>query len=176
MNIKISKTISECYKVENLDSRVFADIYLEFGDSSVKITINADYGTFSYFWGSTGKNPKEFLKRIDFYYTMEKFVGSSLYEPDFEKRLEAIKKTLFEKRKSNEISKKVAKNIYDEINFIFENYNSEDIIVEKILQIKNFNKIYEDIVYMPFDRKVKNKFKYFWDEIWIPFVENLKEE
>ena len=76
----------------------FDIVFKQFDGNSFSISVS-DEENFQYYWNNPGMSPVDFLKKIDFEYTMEKFVGSKLYVIDTEKTVANILKELREDEK-----------------------------------------------------------------------------
>lgn len=169
--ININKKISTIYSIKNSEFNTYADINVEFGEQMAKVLINSDFGVFGYNWFHTGKNPKKFLTEIDFHYTMRKFVGDSLYELDVEKTISKIKKNILYLRRNLEINKLEARECFD----ILKNNDFYDLdsIYTNFLNNEIFNIILPDLDY---PKKNCKKYENFWNQLWIPFCDFLKNE
>jgi len=174
--IKFKKIYTETYKMSG-SSCLWASINLELYEKAVNVMISSDYGNFSYFWGSTGKNPKKFLTKISKDYTMKKFLGENMYEIDLEACRKSIKEIIIEERKMLNISKDEAFEAWIELDNIMNNYSmNENQYFTEITRTDIFDKIFYDWEAIPTHRKNKSIVDLFWNDLWIPFTEELKKE
>jgi hypothetical protein len=173
--IEITKKLTETYTLRGEQS-LWAKINLEYGEKSVNVMINSDYGSYAYYWGSTGENPKSFLCNISKHYTMLKFAGENIYEADWEKRLERIYKEIEYKLKEKEITKEEAIIAKKEAKKIINYGTSEDIYFKEMMENEYLEKIFYDFEIIPEDIKIKSTVDMFWENIWIPFINELKKE
>lgn len=174
----IQKSMTETYTLKG-DHCLWAKINLECINESVNVMISSDFGEFSHYWGCCGTNPKEFLIGLDMHYAMKKLMGSTnnMYEADFPARLNSVKKMIIQDRKVLILGKDTAKCAWDEIvEIIDECGNSEDVYFNLCFHSKYLDDVFQDFGSIPTDTKLKPKVTAFWNEVWLPFVEYLKEE
>lgn len=174
----IQKTLTETYSLKGKKC-LWAKINLDCGEESVNVMISSDYGEFNHYWGYCGMNPKEFLIKTDMNYTMKKLMGGSdnMYEPDFKERLKSFKKLVIEYRKENNITKEQAREAWIKILSIFDYcQNSNDIYYSECINSEELECILYDSESIPENTKKKNTVIEFWEDIWIPFINFLKEE
>lgn len=174
----IQKTLTETYSLRG-QKCLWAKINLDCGEESVNVMISSDYGEFSYYWGYCGTNPKKFLTTTDMHYTMKKLMGGTdnMYEPDFEARNSAFKKMIIEYRKEDRITKEQARSAWQKVLAIFEYcQNSNDVYYSECFNADELECILYDMDAIPENSKMKNKVTDFWEDVWIPFTEFLKDE
>jgi len=175
-NITIEKSKVDIYKIRHKGSCVWGDITVEFGKTSAQLMINSDYGSYAYNWFSTGENPKKFLCDINMCYAMEKLSDYNLYEPDPYKYSDEIKELIIDSRKGEYLTKEEAREAWDDMLGILDDYPSGDIMYKELIDHKYFNKVFGGFEYLPSATRVKPKHKHFWENIWLPFVDELKRE
>lgn len=176
--MSITKTITETYTLRG-DRCLWAKINLDCGKKSVNVMISSDYGNYGYFWGSTGLNPKSFLCDIDMHYAMKKLMGGTdkMYEPDFEAREVRIKEMIIENRLEGSISKDEAREAWDKSNEIFEYcQNNNDVYYSEFMRSSEFQNIFYDYESIPECTKLKPKVTQIWNDLWTPFIAELKRE
>jgi len=177
--IKITKKQIDLYQIRNEDKRTWGNISVVFGETSAEIMINSDYGHFAYNWFATGNNPKSFLCKIEMCYAIGKLCDgrANIYEPDYEEMDRSIKKKIIEERRENSLTKEEAREAFDDMpEYVKEYRGSLDLIHNKIIEHKLFNKVFCDFENLPDDEKIKRVIVDFWEHIWKPFVEELKKE
>lgn len=176
--MKIVKSTTETYSIKG-DRCLWAKINLDCVGETVNVMISSDYGEFNHYWGSCGCPPKKFLCDIDMHYGMGKLVGgtSKLYEADFSKRIMSFKKVIIEARQLNDITRGQARTAWMEMLHIFDYcQNSNDIYLDRTYNSEVFNDIFFDFYSIPQDDKIKKSIVDFWEDIWIPFTQFLKDE
>jgi hypothetical protein len=172
----IQKTLTETYSLKG-EKCLWAKINLDCGKQSVNVMITSDYGEFSHYWGSCGMNPKKFLTTIDMHYAMKKLMHGTdnLYEPDLDERLKSFKKLIIEKRLYNDITKHEARVAWNRIINIIGSCADEEYF-HQCANSDEFEKIIFDWEMIPMDDKIKSMVVEFWEDIWLPFTEFLKDE
>ena len=176
MNNIVTKEMIELYKVRNKEKHTWGDISVKFGECSVQLMINSDYGHFAYNWFSTGPNPKEFLCRLSMDYTMNKLTSGDIYIFDMDKNLLETKKIIIEKRRNNMISKEIAKICYDEMLEFFKESNDMNYVMNLITKHKYCDEIFDEWEFIPHFTKIKSNIINFWNDIWILFIKKIQEE
>lgn len=178
MNKNIIKTLTETYSMRG-EKCLWAKINLDCGEESVNVMISSDYGEFNHYWGCCGMNPKKFLTDIDMHYTMKKLMGSTdnMYEPDFGARLKSFKKKIIERRRFLDIEKDQARSAWNKVLSIFDySQNSNDVYFSECMNANELDCILYDLDSIPENTKMKNVVVEFWEDIWVPFTEFLKNE
>lgn len=159
---------------------LWAKINLEYGPTSVNVMISSDYGSYDYWWGATGSNPKAFLTRIDMYYTMKKLMGGydATQEPDHESTIRSIKKKIIEVRREyqKDLSKDDAREAWNDMIGYVNDYGTGEIYYKSMIEHDSFEAIFCDTEAIPFETKLKGQAKDFWEKIWTPFTDELKKE
>lgn len=178
METTITKTKTETYTLRGKGS-LWAKINLDCGKESVNVMISSDYGEFNYYWGACGTDPKKFLANLNWHYCMKKLMGGTdnLYIPDFNSRLKSFKKLIIESRKEQSITKEYAREAWKEMLSIFDYCgNSNDVYFSKVMDSSEFANIIYDFEAIPEDTRVKPVVNHFWENVWLPFVGELKKE
>lgn len=173
----VTKKVSELYEVRQANGRgsKWADFNLVCGESSVRICINSDYGNFAYVWGACGCNPKEFLIDLDFQYAMKNLTKYNVYIDDVDGFNRCYKRDMIELVRDDVLSFKRAKEIYYELKKFTGSTNYE--IQEQIFNSPFVGETYYgDPSTLPNPKMVDPTLKLFWENCWIPFVEQLKIE
>ena len=171
---KLVKTFSVVYPPMGLHSDISVEVYSYQDSKAIKVGIVGDhvngYHTF------VADEPKEFLRRIEKEYTLQKFVtNNELYELDEDRFISDIKRDIAQYRKEyrEEITREDAREIYDEVQEIYDDFNIGEVFYQKIWELKNFDLVFPDNEFTEI-YTVKNKYNLFWDKIWLPFVENYE--
>jgi len=175
----IKKTLTETYTLRGEQS-LWAKINLDCGENSVNVMISSDYGEFNYYWVSTGYTQKKFLCSINMDYAMKKLMGGTdkMYEPGWDSRKRSVKIAIIEARREKEyLSKFEAREAWDDMLNVMEDYSgSVDIYFEEIMEHNSFQKIFYDFEGIPEDDKLKPRVLHFWNNIWLPFTNELRKE
>lgn len=174
--INVNKGQVDIYKIRHDNSCIWGDITVEFGKTSAQLMINSDYGSYAYNWFSTGENPKQFLCRLNMPYAMEKLSDYKLYEPDTQKYSGEIKKKIIEGRREDYLTKEQARESWDDMLGILDDYPGGDLLFHGLIEHKHFGDVFGDYEALPSATRVKPKHEHFWNNIWIPFVEELMRE
>lgn len=172
--IKIIKKDCEIYTIRN--GMEWGQICLSISGETVDVLSNSSFGTYSYWWGACGMNPKKFLTQISMHYAMEKFTNGKMMIPDPDRYSDDIKRQIIDVRRADLISASDARNAWTDLLGILEDYPSGDALYVSIVESKWFEKIFGDYDSLPNTKMVDPQCRGFWDEIWIPFVEELKRE
>lgn len=138
--------------------------------------INSDYGSFGHYWGACGDSPKEFLTQISFGYTMSKLLGTtSLYVPDKEANLRDIRKLILEARRDKRFEDYEAREAWEEVESIC--YQSSlEAYHASLAAHSSYDTLFESYEYVPDNTTVNPIYVTFWEQCWMPFVEQLKTE
>lgn len=178
----ISKKQCDLYQIRNQRSKNdlegWGDITVQWGEGSVHIIANSDYGNFSKFWCSTGSKPKEFLIGIDFDYCMKNLMDYKHMEDNPDGYDREVKIQICEGRRNypETLSKKDARQAWSEMLGIYDEYNSKDLYMMKLVDHDLFNKVFGDYEYLPSSKRYKFEAVDFWRNVWLPFIEILKTE
>lgn len=139
---------------------------------------HSSFGDYAYHWTAFGDNFKEFLCRIDSGYLLCKVSDQTYF--DYDKYLNKAKKTIFELRKGNDISKDEARGLWNFITDDLQDYsNSYDMVCMEIHSNKLLSKIYcGEVFYSPFspEKDYPLNAVAFAEHIYPAFVRVLKEE
>jgi hypothetical protein len=173
--MQIIKKTAEVYELRNGFEWGHIAI-IQTGPESVDVVINSDYGSYAYFWTHCGKDPKKFLCKIDMHYAMNKFTNGKMYEPDPDKYSDQIKRTIINLRRDGDLNEQDARDAWDELLEIVEEYHKGDILFHKLVYSDWFEKVFKDYDGLPNAKRIKSEVSGFWEKIWIPFIDELKNE
>lgn len=145
------------------------------------LTINSDYGTFSYFWGTGGRAKgntfKQELIRFNSDYVEDKFsyndnLGRYFY---FDKTVAAIKRDLFEMRRNRDLNEEDARDLYEQICDL-EETESSDLFFAYFME-KDISKCVYNNDYHAIPCRTGNhpRLKAFMREVWPAFHAQLVE-
>ncbi len=167
----ITKTQVECYKIRYEKQDYWADITIDSGDNSGRLSISSDYGNWAYYWGSCGKSFKEFLISLNIHYCAGKF-GCDRYF-DSEATIKLYKRQILQERRIDCISQEEAREMFNEIKEL-DDCDDESYFIHKMFESHKLMRYYDgcpDIV-----KIISPSFKRFWDKPWKDFVDQLKKE
>jgi hypothetical protein len=141
------------------------------------ISIQSDYGTYANTWTATGDGPFiEFLCQLDFDYFMTKTRGRH-HVFDHERSMKAIRRSIIERRRSNDITAADARDVWDDL----EQYGSDggpnaDFWFSEIMRSDAISRFFDgdyfDIVKEVPDPECVG----FWNEIWPHLVTAWRAE
>lgn len=177
--MKVTKTTTDLYSVRRetkADPGAWGDISLAFGEHSVNVMINSDYGSFGYYWGATGPDPRKFLCEIDMHYAMNKLTSCNLYEPDPDKYSDEVKESIIGARKEQYLDKDQAREAWDDMLSIVEDSASVDLMYHQLVDHELFEAVFGDHEGLPCATRVRPTVVAFWDNVWKPFVKQLQSE
>jgi hypothetical protein len=177
MSFTVTKSQAELYQVRSSKgSLAWGDITLICGKESVSFTATSDYGTFDYRWTHCGGEPKAFLCKLDFQYAMKKLTGGKLYIPNPNGYRKEIKEKIIEARKENYLTKEQAKTAWDEMLAIQDEYKKGEIFFNELYEHEFFEQVFGDCEGLPSSTEPDHCAVDFWNEIWTPFIQELKKE
>lgn len=148
----------------------WADISIDEGDKSGRISISSDYGNWAYYWGACGSSFKEFLCGLDIHYAAGKFGTGNHF--DAEATLRATRMDILRARHQESIESEEARELWDFVYEIEDCRSSESFAT--LVYNSDLMKLYDcgpDIV-----TTIDPGFKRFWDTTWQSFVHQLKKE
>jgi hypothetical protein len=176
--MKVTKSMVELYRVRSTEggSCSWGDITLTCGKESVNVMATSDYGTFDHYWSHCGCDPKEFLCDTDFQYTMKKLTGGKLYIPDPDGYGDEIKRDVIQSRKEDRLTKEQARTSWDEMLAIQDEHREGDLFYRELMDHEFFEEVFYDFEALPCAEKPDHCAVDFWDNVWLPFVAELKLE
>lgn len=146
-------------------------------DDTGILQCHSTFGDYAYHWTAFGDNFKEFLCEINSCYLLDKVARRTYF--DLDKYHKKAKNELFKLRRSYEINKEDARELYDFINNELSDYNSYDLVCREIYENDILSKMYSGEVFYsefaPEQDYTPNATAFAYD-IFPKFVEILKEE
>lgn len=139
-----------------------------------ELMIHSSYGTFAHHWGHAGEEFRKFLIGLSKDYLLGKLVPQKdLYEYDNVGSLRALRQHILEHRHQGYFTKKWARKVWDASCDLDSFLTSREFIAacEADEDLRKLNE--------PWDfcrTKQCTRYDHFWNEIWVPFVNQLKEE
>ena len=175
--MRVTKSQAEFYEVRSgKGSLAWGNITLKCGEQSVEVVATSDYGTYSYFWSHCGGDPKEFLCTINFQYAMEKLTNHKLYIPNPDGYENEIKESIIESRKGGNLTKKQSRTAWDEMLSILEEFSAGDLLFFALYDHELFEHVFGDPEYLPSSTIPDPRAVDFFNDIWKPFIDCLREE
>ncbi|MBL4765070.1 MAG: hypothetical protein JKX67_07310 [Colwellia sp.] len=177
MPSKVTKSQAELYQVRSgQGSLAWGDITLICGPHSVSVMARSDYGSFDHHWSHCGGEPKGFLCGLDFQYTMKKLTNGKLYVPYPEGYEKEIKESIIDSRKADGLTRDQARTAWDEMLSIHDEYNGGDLFFQALYEHEFFDKVFVDCEGMPSAKKPCGRAVDFYNDVWTPFIAELKKE
>ena len=180
--MEITKKNLQVYRLRNFkDSTIWADIYIdENGDrTGGALTIRSDYGSWDYYWGSCGKTLKEFICGIGIDYLMNKL--SSRNEFDYDRwKNEAISQIKYALQEKDIDGDKCDELMQELENLGREGFRSEDALYVYLRESSSSSSklfsFFGDSESFPSGKDYPTGLKLFVENIWKPFIVELKKE
>ncbi|BDM64560.1 hypothetical protein NFHSH190041_20120 [Shewanella sp. NFH-SH190041] len=173
--VKITKKQAELYHVRQEGFEGWADIVLICGEQSVSVMIRSDYGSFDHHWSHCGYDPKEFLSNCEFEYAMNKLCDDFLVL-DQSGCETAIKQAIIERRRIGQIDKHTAREAWESMPELAYASTDKNTYTNMVYMHDSFDDIFDEYDEMPRDTKPSPSCQDFWNECWLPFIEQLKSE
>lgn len=177
--MKVIKQTAELYRIRKEtpdEGFTWGDVVLIFGEHSVEVLANSDYGHFAYYWSHTGPNPKQFLTDVRMDYAMEKLSSHNMTEPDPEAREIEVKAAIIRARKNGRLDKKQARESWDDLTADMNDFGVGEAFQCILYNHARFVEIFGDTDGLPGATRVRPNCREFWNRIWLPLVEQLKHE
>jgi hypothetical protein len=165
----IEKSAVECYKIRN--SEVWADITIDANESTGRIQIASDYGSWQYYWGACGKPFKQFLTELDKYYAASKFGASRWF--DSEKTVAEYRAVIKENANDGYISKKKKIDALAELQCLEESSCKEEFC-RNLEDCSEIMRIYDHCPALVYG--IDPSFDKFWSILWPVFINHIKRE
>lgn len=172
--MKITQNNIQLYELRDIGNGRWADIVIQEGENSGRISIASDFGSWQYYWNSCGKPFKQFLidLRSNMHYVAGKMNADRWF--DFDATIKKLKEAVLVSRRNDSIEKEKARLIYNEIKGIEKEYPSSK---------KYFNDLYYKSDYLSYwnyefdaETDVEPQFKAFWQKAFLPFLTHLEQE
>lgn len=139
---------------------IWARLFWE--ESTGRVTINSDYGDWSYCWSSIGKQTlQSFLAGLDSHYMGKKMLGQHYDVPDDEGTVQAIKEMIIQMRRDGEFDKDAAREEWDNVKA----YARGDCDFRGWCDDTNITEAWE-----VHQTKADNSWVMFWEKLWVPLI------
>ena len=185
MTATIKKKMIQAYEVRNdgdFGNISIEEISYQREDGprhACRVMVTSSYGDYGYFWNHCGVRGKKSLIGMSMDYCMGKFMGKSLDVFDLDATIKAMKKPLVEAMRKREISRTLAREYWDCIeNIESERPNNESMFVtacyEHFSDLRNDDRYSEPWHYTA--TRYDSNAVGFWNEIWLPLMDELRAE
>lgn len=168
--MEITKSTVEVYKIRNAKNSAWADITIDGHEKSGRLSISSDYGDWAYYWSHCGSSFKDFLCNLDIGYVSGKF-GTDRYF-NFDATIKSWKRQVIDERRAEYLKPSEARELFDEIKEIEEESPGKEGLMHMVWNSTHLSSFSDPHI----ETRIKPTFKIFWNEIWIPFTEELKKE
>jgi len=167
--------------IEQYDVRVNGEYAIICIDPRGILLVESSYGSFNYWWGAAGTDFKTFLTQVNSDYFFGKVRqgqnNDHFYRDETDKE---VKRRILEYRRSDDISKERAREAWNDLLEI-EDYHGWDrsvatLYVQEFMQSDALNTIFQDFDSIPLIQGFPKECHHFWERVWLPFIEMLKEE
>lgn len=166
--MKITSKLIECYYLR--DGMEYADISLDVGDNSGRVSVASSFCSFENYWGACGEPLKKFIQDIDIHYAAKKFGQSNWF--DLDSTLSEIEQIT--KEESLWASSDLIESWNEELDSLKNSSCREEFVQLISSECPNLMKLLD---YQPsINTSIDPAFLSFWNIFWIPFIEFLKDE
>lgn len=174
--VTVQYPVFEHYSIRT-DHGDWGEIALKFtGPESVVVMAFSSFGAYGHYWSHCGMHPHKALAGMDRGYAMEKLSGYSLYEPDTSKWADEIKRRIIEARREGRIDRYNARTCLEEMVDCVDELSDPTLILDRLYCHDHFSEIFGDHDGLPQARRIKPAHAGFWNDIWLPFIEQLKQQ
>ena len=166
--MKVTKQNVVVYQLRELGRGGWADITIDEGEKSGRISIASDWGNWSNYWGACGESFIDFICDLDIHYFAGK-VGMNRWI-DADATMRSWKRQVLEARRREDIEADEAKEIYIEFMELQDCSGRE--LITAAYEKEYIGKFFEyqmDTIY-----DIDPSFKSFWEHAYLPFIEYLK--
>lgn len=176
--VGVKKTKVEIYSIRDIKNRVWGDIKVESGQKKTSIHVASSYGKFLGTWEESRAGAMELVLGLSFEDTIKSLCGElgDIYIVDLANWKNETKRVILEHRFENYLTKEEAREAYNEMLFIISSNKDAEIIHEKLMSHNLFDKVFYDKESLPNSKKVKKHLFEFWQNIWTPFIKEIKKE
>lgn len=145
----------------------WANITLDAGHESGRLSIASDWGTWSYYWGSCGETFSKFLSSLDIEYMARKFNEANYV--DVLSTIRLYSKLILEGRRAGDITALDARLAFAELKELRScgaaSFTDDEHYRYELLRV---------LQYPSSVRIVSPRFREFYTMAWKPFIEHLK--
>ena len=179
MTIEILKPTM--YKLRNIEGGCsYALITLtDLHENAGSISIDSDYGSWNYMWGSMGSDIRGFLLRTSKDYLINKLTMNNRADRDvfdFEKTIVEMKKAIINYRKEEYIDSELARKAYNEAKELSEEYTtSHEAFYNVSQEYESIQEVFNSD-YFPCHTDYSASIKMFMNEVFPVFKDILKKE
>lgn len=171
-DFSINRTKCELYKIRHKSGMYWADITLDYTESTGRIQIASDYGDWQNYWGACGCGFKEFLTRLDIFYTAGKFGCSNWF--DINKTIEVLTEAINERFEQEDIDADKRDSLLAEVEKL-SGCGQHEYWSLMSYDLEELGSFFEPCE-IPNETGITPQFRQFWNEAWAVFIEQLKSE
>lgn len=146
----------------------WADITVDEGDKSGRISISSDLGDWSNYWGACGESFKQFLCGLDIHYTAGKMEASGWFDHDA--TIQEVKRLAKELKR--DFNKEQRLDLAEEIKDL-EGASRYD---EYLIMLERSELVHKLWDHPELCKGIEPGFRVFWDRVWPHFIEVLQSE
>lgn len=180
MSVKVTKSTDavELYQVrQGRNFEGWGDIVLICGERSVSVMVRSDYGDYSYHWNATGGCPKSFLISLDQDYVMKNLSDYKNTVPDADANERQTKQYVIQARRARNLTDDEAREAWDSmINLVWEHKDEPNLYGHLLIDQEHFDTVFGDYEYIPSNKKPCPHCTTFFENVWVPFTDQLKVE
>jgi hypothetical protein len=161
----VTKTTVELYRFRHPSGMYWADITIDAGEKSGRISIASDFGNYSNYWGASG-DFKKFLGEISIDYAADKFNASRCF--DHHATLETF--TIYAKQ----IKDKARRDLVFKEMKALEDCDHKEQFVAELMNSDNLMQLFDGCPELEY--RIKPQFKRLWNEVWPEMLKVFKSE
>lgn len=165
----------ELYQIRGKNFEGWADIVLIIRDKTVSVMIASDYGSFSYYWGACGFDPKQFLISLNWDYAMKNLSDYKNYISDPEANDRKVKRLIIEARRNGSLNNLTARDAWEELTEL-DSCRNYDLYINELVSSEYFEEVFGEYEHLPDEKTRCPCCVEFWEKCWIPFTNQLKQE
>jgi hypothetical protein len=172
--MKVTKKTIECYNIrQKRDYEGWAKVIIDANGEHGHLVVTSDFGDWQFSWSFCGMPFKEFLTTIAVDYVANKFRTKDYFET--EKTTQNYRKDILENRRQGG-NKEFSRKLFNEVKSLEDHYGygSRHNFEIGLAQCSNILRFYDSDP--PIYETYQPLFLRFWNEIWLPFVTDLKKE
>jgi hypothetical protein len=162
----VTKKSIELYSFRHPSGMFWADITIDAGEKTGRISIASDFGNYSNYWGSAGCNFKQFLGQISMDYAADKFDADRWFHHQATIDLYRLYAKEVEDKTTRDLIFREIKNL--------ENYNQKEPFLVELMNSNNLVRLFDGCPEIEYT--IKPQFKRLWNEVWPEMIKAFKAE
>ena len=168
----ITKTAIQSYKIRGAKHGAWADITVDEGVKSGRLSISSDYGDWQYYWGACGCSFKEFLTGVGKCYVAGKFRADN--HLDMKSTAKRWREQILEYRYDESLNRQEARELWQQVKRMEDECGRMDDLLEA------FHENQELLKFLDYDPSPNTtydpSFDQFWEVLWTVFVDEIQKE